>query len=203
MDTSPVFGPTRLTDGKLFGRGVGLAGTYQGYREIDRLSREECPVWFLVQTGGGKRGWVGVNLDVNAILPDRVIGQLLASLPLVTLDGAEDGAGLPDMAFGEPTRLDQPGEECIPGQPVSEDWLVAIRNGGTGVSPRTFTIAIDGTVRTITWARGLEPGEEIDFGLFPPQAVLELDPDGRIEEASEGNNVLRAPPSAQLLCVPG
>jgi hypothetical protein len=105
------------------------------------------------------------------------------------------GAQAPDLAFGTYEPRFQVGDRCDSPLTVN-DYVVDVRNNGPGVGADKLAIGAEGyehhETKSLSFARPLLPGESITLSIFNG-ARLKLDPQGELDEASEGNNALTLP----------
>jgi len=159
------------------------------YFSLDDFLRRAAK-WVYVALKGkpAVRGWVYLESSGKidwSKLPTVKPSALFAAL----------GTQPPDLAFGAYEPRFQVGDPCS--SPLTaNDYVVEVRNNGPGVGPEKLAIGAEGyehqETKSLAFARPLLPGESIKLSIFNG-ARLKLDPQGELDEASEGNNALTLP----------
>jgi hypothetical protein len=134
------------------------------------------------------------------------VREAVEALPLVDVKVRGRTAGGTDLVL-ETAPVDDIGEGCAPGQPVSPFHQVAVRSAGPGIGPKSVELEVTppggvAETRVLRWTRGLFPSEAAEIGEFAPGTSLRLDPGGRVAEPDEANNNGVLGDLADLVCVP-
>ena len=160
------------------------------------------PTWVLVASKEtpSVRGWAYAP---NALLQEEGTVFSWSKVPrFSSLKLTPHPKGLPDLAFEGVTQTYHAGQQCPNENP--NVFNATLRNRGPGVGPSTISLKVAltyttmiktetiDTTRVLTFplARPLLPGETLAFYGLPASARIDVDPNGEVREADEGNNGL-------------
>ena len=186
-----------------------------GARVLGRVSGVPAQLgWLFISVGGGPgaRGWINASIAANVSRQLRawkdVAAASVARLP--KLRPTLPGGGLPDLAFTTPVQSVHEGDPCTVQFSAPVQWLVAVRNVGTGLASKKLEVFMRDPglteVRQLgsrRWVRGLAPSESVPIEM-PEETVtgksyiipssfteLTIDPNDVIAESDESNNSLK------------
>lgn len=204
----------------------------KGYRANGKIREADCARarvlgragshrwgWLLVSLGRGKQGWMKPRFAgrLPAQLAAWEDAALASVAKLPTSKPTLAGGGLPDLEFTTPQQSAHVGESCSLGMPVANEWLVGVRNVGTGLAPNR-PVEVSAFIEWrgkwekrvaggADWIRGLAPGESAPlreagypYSSISSNSRLTLDPNNRVRESNEQNNTVTLGLLSSLTC---
>jgi hypothetical protein len=130
------------------------------------------------------------------------VAAWVRQIPEIEVDRFSDREGSPDLTFGSIEPQAQAGDACQVPDATSWKpwWKVTVVNVGDAAGPASFEAFGSEGTGTVTLWRGIEPGESVFIGVYPPNSSLSLIPLGQVDETSDPRKVVELGPLAPLIC---